>query len=72
MVALADPEMKGWSNGKIAEWCGVHDTTVMKLRPTQEPDSGTEKQNLDPPKVRGKDGKLYPAPCSPPSCGAWK
>jgi hypothetical protein len=53
-VALADDEMKGWSDRRIAETCGVDHKTVAKLRPASGGDFPTS------PRSEGSttDGKL--------------
>ena len=56
--ALADPEIQGWSNGKIAEFIGTSDHTVSKYRPASTPEN---------PELRvGKDGKKRSTPTPDP------
>jgi hypothetical protein len=63
-IAFSDDEWSTWSDGAIAELCGVSTMLVATVRTTfQVKDSLTSSKK--PAKTRvGKDGKKYPAPKS--------
>jgi hypothetical protein len=79
-MALSDPEWENWSNGALAELCGVDDKTVAKVRAerstpevpelTEAGDSAPQglTENAAPQTRTGRDGKKRPAkqPKTPP------
>lgn len=59
-AALSLERLASWSDRAIAELVGVHHSTVASMR---EP-AGGGISHLTPNRVKGKDGKSYPAPKS--------
>lgn len=57
---LNDPEWSQWSDGRIAESAYVSRPFVSNIRNQVETVSTCDQK--EPPKTRGKDGKLYPRP----------
>lgn len=57
--ASRDPVMGGWSNGRLALWCGVNDDTVARHRVWPGRQDGD--LDADQGRVIGADGKKYPA-----------
>lgn len=61
-VALQHPEMSRWSNVRIAEVCGVHHSSVARIRPAEDQPSQCEGS-----RTIGRDGRARPArPPRPP------